>query len=148
MTFGLIYPGVLLEELTHWGRVTYICVGNLTIIGPDNGFSPGRRQAIICTNAGILFIEPLGTNLNEILIEILTFPFKKMRLKVSSGKWRPFCLGLNVFVLTVSDTRESSTWSTVNLLLCPDPSSSLNAVCVATKHTNPERTHFTYQTHK
>ena len=39
--------------LTHWGRVTHICVGNLTIIGPDNGLSPGRRQAIIWTNAGI-----------------------------------------------------------------------------------------------
>ena len=32
--------------LTHWGRVTHICVGNLTIIGLDNGLSPGRRQAI------------------------------------------------------------------------------------------------------
>ena len=26
--------------LTHWGRVTHICVGNLTIIGSDNGLSP------------------------------------------------------------------------------------------------------------
>ena len=34
-------------SLTHWGRVTHICVGNLTIIGSDNGLSPGRRQAII-----------------------------------------------------------------------------------------------------
>ena len=25
----------------------YICVGNVTIIGSDNGLSPGRRQAII-----------------------------------------------------------------------------------------------------
>ena len=33
--------------LTHWGRVTHICVGNLTTIGSDNGLSPGRRQAII-----------------------------------------------------------------------------------------------------
>ena len=31
----------------HWGQVTHICVGNLTIIGPDNGLSPCRRQAII-----------------------------------------------------------------------------------------------------
>ena len=51
--------------LTHWGRVTHICVGNLTIIGSDNGLSPGRRQAIILTNAGILLIGPLGTNFNE-----------------------------------------------------------------------------------
>ena len=59
--------------LTHWGRVTHICVGKTIIIGSDNGLSPGRRQAIIWTNAGILLIGPLGTNLNEILIEIHTF---------------------------------------------------------------------------
>ena len=35
--------------LTHWGRVTHICVGKLTIIASDNGLSPGRRQAIIWT---------------------------------------------------------------------------------------------------
>ena len=58
--------------------------------------SLGRRQAIILTNAGILLIRTLGTNFNEMLIEILTFSFMKMRLKVSSVKWRPFCLGLNV----------------------------------------------------
>ena len=40
--------------LTHWARVTHICVGNLAIIGSDNGLSPSRRQAIIWTNAGIL----------------------------------------------------------------------------------------------
>ena len=69
---------------------------NLTTIGSDNDLSPGRRQAIIWTNAGILLIGPLGTNFSEISIKILTFSFTKMRLKVSSAKWRPFCLGLNV----------------------------------------------------
>ena len=83
------------DALTHWGRVTHICVGKLTITGSDNGLSPDRRQAIIRTNAGLLLIGPLGTNFNEILIEILTFSFKKMHFKVSSAKWRLFCLGLN-----------------------------------------------------
>ena len=87
--------------LTHWGRVTHICIGNLTIIGSDNGLSPGRRQAIIWTNAGILLIGPLGTNFSEILTEIITFSFKKIYLKVSSAKWRPFCHGLNVLTLDV-----------------------------------------------
>ena len=86
--------------LTHWGRVTHICVSNLTITGPDNGLSPGRRQDIIWINAGILLIGPLGTNFNEISIEINTFSFKKMHLKMSSGKWQPFCLGLNVLTIT------------------------------------------------
>ena len=31
----------------HWGRVTHICVGKLTIIGSDNGLSPEQRQVII-----------------------------------------------------------------------------------------------------
>ena len=67
--------------------MTHICVavGNLTIIGSDNGLSPDRRQAIIWNNAGIYLIGPLGTNFSEILIEILTFSFMKMRLKVPSG---------------------------------------------------------------
>ena len=82
--------------LTHWGRVTHLCVGKLNSIGSDNGSLPGRRQAIIWTNAGILSIGPSGTNFNEIFIEIYTFSFKKMHLKMSSGKWWPFCLGLNV----------------------------------------------------
>ena len=87
---------ITLEPLTHWGRVTHICVNKLTIVGSDNGLSPGRRQAIIGTIAGILLIGPLGTNFSEILIGIQTFSFKIMHLKMSSGKWRPSCLGLNV----------------------------------------------------
>ena len=74
----------------------YICISKLTIIVSDNGLSPGRRQAIIWTNAGILLIRTLGTNFSEILSEIRAFSFKKMHLKMSSVKWRPFCLGLNV----------------------------------------------------
>ena len=82
--------------LTHWGRVTHTCVHNLTITGPDNGLSRGQRQAVIWTNAGMLLIGPLGTSFSEILIEIHTFSFKEIHLKMSPGKWRPFCLGLYV----------------------------------------------------
>ena len=67
------------QDLTLWGRVTHICVSDL-IIGWDNGLTPGRRQAIIWTNAGILLIGPLGTNFSENLIEIYTFAFEKMYL--------------------------------------------------------------------
>ena len=69
------------------------CVGNLTIIGSDNGFSHRRCQAIIWTNAGILLVGPLGTNLSEISIEIHIFSYKKMSLKMSSAKWPLFRLG-------------------------------------------------------
>ena len=87
--------------LTHWGRVRHICVSRLTIIGSNNGLSPDRRQAFIWTNAGILLIVPLRTNFSEILIEIYTFSFRKMHLKMSSGKWRPFCRGLKVLKLSL-----------------------------------------------
>ena len=85
--------------LTHWGRATHICVGRLTIIGSDNGLSPGRRQAIIWTNAGILLIGPLGTNFSELLIECQAFSLKKIRLKMSSAKYCPIRLGLNVLMM-------------------------------------------------
>ena len=70
-------------------------------MGSDNGLSPGRRQAIIWTNAGLLLIGPLGTNFSEILIGIQTFSFMKMHLKMSSAKWLSFCLGLNVLIVAL-----------------------------------------------
>ena len=78
------------------GRATHMCVGNLSIIGSDDGLSPGRRQAIIWSNAGILLNEPLGKNFSEISIAIHTFSSKKFYLKMLSAKWRLFRLGLNV----------------------------------------------------
>ena len=84
--------------LTQGGWMMHICVSKLTIIGSDNGLSPERRQATIWTNARILLITTLGTNFSEILSEIHTFSFKKMHLKTSPVKGRPFCLGLNVFM--------------------------------------------------
>ena len=87
---------VVLMTLTHWSRVVYKYVSIATIIGLDNGLSYGWRQAIMWTNAGILLNGTLRTNLSEISIKIYAFSFKKMHLKMSSAKWRPLCLGLNV----------------------------------------------------
>ena len=58
---------------THWGRVMHICVSKLPITGSANGFSPGRRQAIIWTNTGMLLIRTLRTNFSEILSQIHAF---------------------------------------------------------------------------
>ena len=66
---------------------------NWVNVGSDNGLSPGRRQAIIWTNAGILLIEPLGTNFSAILINIHAFSFIEIHLKMLSLKWRPVCPG-------------------------------------------------------
>ena len=78
--------------LTHWGGVTHIC-----IIGSDNGLSPGRRQAIIWINAGILSIGSLGTNVSEISIAIHTFfvqenVFENVVCKMAAIMARPHCV--------------------------------------------------------
>ena len=104
------------DSMIHWGRVTHICIGKLTIIASDNGSAPGRHQAIIWTNAGILLIGPLGTKFNEISIEIHTFSFKKMHLKMSSAKWHPFCLGLNVISKQVKKKLVPIYWHLLSIL--------------------------------
>ena len=75
-------------RLTHWGRVTHICVSEVTIICSDNGLAP--------TNTGILLIWPLATNFSEISVEIHIFSLKKMDMQMSPSKCRPLCLGLSV----------------------------------------------------
>ena len=105
--------------------MAHICVSKLTIIGSDNGLSPGRRQAIIWTNAGILLIRTFGTHFSEILGEIHSFSFSKMHLKMSSAKWRLFVLGLNELKVPLDDIPWVSmhlippiTWVFVQRLIC------------------------------
>ena len=64
-----------LVQTSHWGKVMHIFISDLNVIGSNIGLAPDRRQAIIWTNDGILLIEPLETNFNEILIKIHTFSF-------------------------------------------------------------------------
>ena len=121
---GELLVNLCVSTLIDWGRVTRICVGNLTIIGSDNCLSPGQRHAIIWTDAGILLIGPSKTDFNEI-IHFHSRNFWKCPLIArfmgptwgpsgadmtqvgprwapwtllsgSSGRWRPFCLGLHV----------------------------------------------------
>ena len=79
--------------LTHWGRVTHICVGNLPIIGSDNGLSPDRRQAIIWTNAGIRnkFQWNFNQNYN---IFIQENAFENVVWKTAAILSRPQCVKL------------------------------------------------------
>ena len=64
---GYKYIGV---SYYHWDRVTHIFVNKVTVIGSDNGLSPGRCEAIIWNNGRLSLIGPLGTNFSEIVIEI------------------------------------------------------------------------------
>ena len=76
----------------------------------------GKSCGILFSHiAGGPVIEPLGTNFSEILIEIHTFSFKEMHWKMSSGKWRPFCVCHNVLIIHISsliptDCHKICTW--------------------------------------
>ena len=82
--------------LWHWGTnpevVVYVSICYLRLVWW------GQWVNSLSPSAGILLNGPLGTNFNENLIEIHTFSFTKM----SSGKWRPFCLGISVLSVEVS----------------------------------------------
>ena len=82
---------------THRGRVTHICANKLDnpSLAQIIGLSPARRQAIIWTNADILWNRFYGTISIGILIESRAFSFKK-HFKMSSTKWLSFCLGISV----------------------------------------------------
>ena len=101
-----------------WSKHDLIYIFSHYLSPPTDSTSPSRPQAIIWTNAGILLIGPLGTNFSEIFIKITTFSFKKMRSKVSSGKRRPSCLGLNVINASIFN---DMSWSvpTIILTFCP-----------------------------
>ena len=81
-------------HLTHWGRVTHICVSNLIIIVSNNGLAPGRRRAIIWTNAGILLIWPLGTNYSKMFDKRKCI--WKCRLQNGVHWSRPQCFGITI----------------------------------------------------
>ena len=82
----------LQSDLTHRARATNIWVSELAIIGSDNGLSePMFEQCWLISSTG-----HYRTVYSEIFIEIQTFSFKKIRLKMSSVIYRPFCLVLSV----------------------------------------------------
>ena len=109
--------------LTHWGWVTYICVGKLKIIGSDNGLTPGRHQAIIWINAGILLIEPLGTNFRVIYnanIFIQENAFESVICEMADILSWPqcvnACLGIKLEESQISGPAEQKT-TTTNMIL-------------------------------
>ena len=99
-----------------------MCVSDLTIIGSDNGLSPGRHQAIIWTNELIYLIGTLGTNVSKIIIELQTNHSRKciwiyclqmasilsrpQCVKVSSVKWWTFVSGFNDLIISIQEKNE------------------------------------------
>ena len=92
-----------------------MCASEVIIIGSYNSVSPGRHQANIWTNAGILLFGPLGINFNEILIEIKNFQenaFEIVVCKMTSISSQPHWVILHDLplaivppLLPVTDTR-------------------------------------------
>ena len=55
--------------LTHWGRVTHICLSTTYQLVSDNGLSPVRRQAITWNNVAIM-------TLRNIFVSNLIYDYK------------------------------------------------------------------------
>ena len=143
----LIHKG---SPLTHWGRVTHICVGNLTIIGPDNGLSPGWRQAIIWTNAGILLIGPLGTNLHRnSYIFIQENVFQIVVWKMAAILSWPQCVKfLSWYLSKMGRLHQNTLWSEFNSLwnICWNMMKYMNAFLhFFTIYWNPRVNHPSHQ---
>ena len=68
------------------------------ILSSDNGLLPGRHQAIIWTNAGILLIKPLETNISELnrhsYIFIPENAFESAVCEMSAVLSRPQCVNI------------------------------------------------------
>ena len=69
-----------LKSSDVYAPVTY------AIIGSDNGLSPGRRQAISKTDAGILLIGLLGTNLN-VVCEMASILSRSQCVNLNVSDW-------------------------------------------------------------
>ena len=81
LSYSLILSGSAFETSIHWGRVTHICVSDLTIIG---------HYLNQCWNI---------VNLKEQTSVKSQAKFIHFHSRRSSAKWRPFCLGLYVLIL-------------------------------------------------
>ena len=121
--------------LTHWGRVTHICVSKLTIISSDNGLWPTRRQA------GILLIRPLETNFSGILVNIDAFSFKKMHFKTLPAKWRPFLY----WPQCVDDRRQAIIWTNVAILSIRPQGTYFSEILFETQKCSFKEMHWIYR---
>ena len=89
--FPRIYPW-----LTHLPRVPHICIGELgqlwfrLWLGAEQAPSHYMNQSTLTVNRTLR--NKLQWNLNR----NTKLSFMKMDFTLSSGKWRPFCLGLNL----------------------------------------------------
>ena len=102
-----------ITHLTHWNRVTHICVSKH--IG-HHWFS----QWLVACSAPSHYLNKcwgifnwtLQTNFSKIWIEIQAFSLNRMHFKLPSAKRRSFCFGLKV----LNETFQSYNYITSNAL--------------------------------
>ena len=86
-----------LNVLTHWGRVTHICISKITIIGSDNGLSPWTAPSHYLNQCWNIVNWTLGNklqwNLNRNLyIFIQENPLENVVWKMAAILSRPQCV--------------------------------------------------------
>ena len=87
-------------KLTYLGLVKHLWVNKPNTIGSNNGLSSDRHQAIIWTSAKIIIDKnwTVSNNLQWNLNRNLYILVKENAFE-NVGKWRPFYIGLNVFII-------------------------------------------------
>ena len=116
----------LLLILTHWGRVTHICVGEQTIIGSDNGFNWQVPSHYLnqCWNIVIWILgNKLQSNLNRNLyIFIQENAFENAVWKMVATLSRPQCVNsLWSNTITAPVQRPWKIWLKSNFMVCNVP---------------------------
>ena len=79
--------------LIHLSLVPHICVSELVGIGPDNGFSLDRRQAITRINGQLLSVRYIGTNFRDFFYQSAKLFIQGNASEISFAKWQTFFQG-------------------------------------------------------
>ena len=87
------------DLLTQWGRVMYICVSKLGHLWFRQWLVAWLAPSHYLNQCWNIVNWTLGNKLHWKFFKLYTFSFKKMHLKMPSGKWLPFCLSLNELIL-------------------------------------------------
>ena len=110
--------GQLYKFLTHWGRVTHICISKLAIIGSDNGLSPECAKPLsepvleyVNWTLGNKLQWNFNWNSNSLIAENT---FENVVCECCS-----FRLGLNVLTLKVRGPSYLGLTSPISWLLMP-----------------------------
>ena len=118
------FESINVLTLTHWGRVTHICVGNLTIIGSDNGLSSGR-------SAPSHYLNQCRNIINWSLRNKLQWHFNRnSNIFIQENAFEnvvcemaTICLGLNELTIT---KQLMQPWTTMQQLLSINSQQELN----------------------